>query len=48
MGMIIGARTPSGAIPAPSAFHAAFLLPIIGLAVAIVLYSFARDTSRID
>jgi len=46
MGLIVGsyARTASGA--PPQAFHAAFLFPVIGLAVAIVLYLFARDYSE--
>ncbi|MBT1073217.1 MFS transporter [Pelotalea chapellei] len=43
MGLIIGAhgRSTNG-IP-PQAFHTAFLFPITGLAVAIVLYACARD-----
>ncbi|MDA8429780.1 MAG: MFS transporter [Geobacteraceae bacterium] len=43
MGMIVGAfgRGPAGA-PA-TAFHAAFLLPIVCLAAAIVLFMCARD-----
>jgi sugar phosphate permease len=46
MGMIIGAQTPAGMTPPPAAYHSAFLLPIIGLVVAIGLYTFARDTSK--
>jgi sugar phosphate permease len=43
MGLIIGSFK-NGEIYIPSvAFHAAFLFPIIGLAVAIVSYFFARD-----
>jgi len=43
MGVIVGShsRTASGA--SPQAFHAAFLFPICGLAIAIVLFMFARD-----
>jgi hypothetical protein len=43
MGIIIGAsgRTDAGSLPA--GFHAAFLLPVAGLALALVLFSFARD-----
>ncbi|PKN11605.1 MAG: MFS transporter [Deltaproteobacteria bacterium HGW-Deltaproteobacteria-4] len=46
MGIIIGAQTPAGGISPPAAYHSAFLLPIIGLVVAIALYTFARDTSK--
>ena len=46
MGMIIGARTPAGTTPPPAAYHSAFLLPIIGLILAIALYTLARDTSK--
>jgi len=43
MGLIVGSfgRSPSGA--PPSAFHAAFLLPLICLAVALALYAGAKD-----
>lgn len=43
MGVIVGSfgRTALGA--PPRAFHAAFLFPISGLAIAIVLFLFARD-----
>ncbi len=46
MGLIVGhfPRGASGVIP--RAFHAAFLFPVIGLAVAIVCYLFARDYSE--
>ena len=46
MGMIIGAQTPAGTTPPPAAYHSAFLLPIVGLVLAIALYTFARDTSK--
>ena len=48
MGMIIGAQTPLGATPPAAAYHSAFLLPIVGLVVAIGLYAFAHDTSKIQ
>jgi sugar phosphate permease len=48
MGMIIGAQTPLGVTPPPAAYHSAFLLPIVGLVVAIGLYTFAHDTSKPD
>lgn len=46
MGVIVGhfPRGGSGAIA--RAFHAAFLFPVIGIAVAIVFYLFARDYSE--
>jgi len=46
MGQIVGSypRTATGA--PPQAFHAAFLFPVSGLAVAILLYLFARDYSE--
>lgn len=47
MGMIIGAQTPAGMTPPPAAYHHAFLLPIIGLVLAIALYTLARDTSKL-
>jgi predicted MFS family arabinose efflux permease len=46
MGMIIGAQTPVGTTPPAAAYHSAFLLPIVGLVLAIGLYTFARDTSK--
>jgi sugar phosphate permease len=46
MGMIIGAQTPLGLTPPPAAYHSAFLLPIVGLVVAIGLYTLAHDTSK--
>jgi sugar phosphate permease len=46
MGVIIGARALPGAAPPPSAYHGAFLLPVAGLAAAIVLFGFARDYTR--
>lgn len=46
MGVIIDTRAAGAATPPPAAFHAAFLLPVVGLAVAIVLYAFARDYTR--
>jgi hypothetical protein len=46
MGMIIGAQTPPGTTPPPAAYHSAFLLPIVGLVLAIGLYTFARDTAK--
>ena len=46
MGLIVGSfgREATGALP--RAFHAAFLFPVSGLAMAIVLYLFARDYSE--
>ncbi len=43
MGLIVGSfgRTTTGA--PPQAYHAAFLFPVIGLAVACALFPFARD-----
>lgn len=46
MGMIIGAQTPFGITPPAAAYHSAFLLPIVGLVMAIGLYTFAHDTSK--
>ena len=46
MGIIIGAQTPPGATPPATAYHSAFLLPIIGLVLAIALYTLARDSSK--
>lgn len=48
MGLIIGSQTPLGAISPPAAYHSAFLLPIVGLIVAIGLYTFAHDTSKMS
>jgi len=45
MGLIVGSfERTAGQIP-PGAFHTAFLLPVICLAAAIVVYFFARDYS---
>ena len=46
MGIIIGAHTRPGALAGAAAYHTAFLLPIGGLALTIVLFSFARDYTR--
>lgn len=46
MGAIVGARALPGAPPGAAAYHAAFLLPVAGLAVSIVLFFFARDYTR--
>ncbi len=43
MGVIIGRLKLGGAHTPAAAFHAAFLFPIIGLAIAIALYFLARD-----
>jgi sugar phosphate permease len=43
MGIIIGASGRTDAGSPPAGFHAAFLLPVAGLALALVLFSFARD-----
>ena len=43
MGVIVGSFGGDGGGMLPRAYHAAFLFPVIGLAVAIVLYLFARD-----
>ena len=43
MGVIIGQFSDGGVHPSAAAFHAAFLFPILGLAVAIIAYSFAED-----
>ena len=43
MGMIIGSHGSSGPSISPQAFHAAFLFPIIGLAITIVLFCGAKD-----
>jgi sugar phosphate permease len=46
MGLIIGSfgRETTGTVP--RAFHGAFLVPVSGLAMAIVFYLFARDYSE--
>lgn len=45
MGLIIG-RFPRGPMGYPAeAYHAAFQVPVTGLAVAVTLFLFARDTS---
>jgi sugar phosphate permease len=46
MGLIIGSFGQSGTQASPQAYHAAFLLPVSALAVAIVLYMFSRDYSN--
>jgi sugar phosphate permease len=46
MGVIIGAQTPIGTTPPAAAYHSAFLLPIVGLVLAIALYTLAHDTSK--
>lgn len=43
MGFIIGALKRDPSLSVPAAFHGAFLFPIIGLAITIVMYFFARD-----
>jgi sugar phosphate permease len=43
MGVIIGTIGQGGGHSPAAAFHAAFLFPIIGLAIAIVAFLFARD-----
>lgn len=43
MGLIIGAGTLPGAPSPPAAYHGAFLLPVAGLAVTLLAFSFARD-----
>lgn len=45
MGVIIGMRS-GGNGASPEAFHAAFLFPIIGLALSILLFRYARDYSE--
>lgn len=42
MGLIIG-RLREGGGPVPEAFHAAFIFPVAGLAIAMALFFFARD-----
>lgn len=48
MGVIVGRFERVAGGISPEAFHAAFLLPIGGLAMAAVLYSFARDFGQDD
>lgn len=43
MGLIIGSYGQGTAVASPQAYHAAFLFPVIGLAIAIVLFLFARE-----
>jgi sugar phosphate permease len=43
MGIIIGSYDRPDAVTSHAAFHAAFLLPVACLALAIVLFAFARD-----
>jgi sugar phosphate permease len=43
MGLIIGSFGRGAAGAPPKAFHWAFLFPVTGLAIAIVLFLFARD-----
>jgi sugar phosphate permease len=47
MGLIIGSFPRGAGGATPQAFHSAFLFPVVGLAVAIVLYLFARDYSEL-
>lgn len=46
MGVIVGSHGRGTAGASPAAYHAAFLFPVVGLAVAIVAYLFARDYSE--
>jgi sugar phosphate permease len=48
MGAIIGSYSPVATGAPPQAFRAAFSFPVIGLAIAIVMFLFARDYSDID
>jgi sugar phosphate permease len=43
MGIIVGSFERSAAGAPPAAYHAAFLLPVVCLAFAIVMFFFARD-----
>ncbi|NVN92684.1 MAG: MFS transporter [Desulfuromonadales bacterium] len=45
MGLIVGSFTPLAMGAPPQAFRAAFCFPVIGLAMAIVMFLFARDYS---
>jgi sugar phosphate permease len=47
MGIIIGAYTPIATGAPPQAFRAAFCFPVIGLAIAIAMFLFAKDYSEI-
>lgn len=46
MGVIVGSHGRGAAGASSAAYHAAFLFPVVGLAVAIVAYLFARDYSE--
>jgi len=46
MGVIVGSFGRGAAGATPAAYHAAFLFPVAGLAVAIVAFLFARDYSE--
>uniref|UniRef100_A0A831U1R3 MFS transporter n=1 Tax=Geobacter metallireducens TaxID=28232 RepID=A0A831U1R3_GEOME len=46
MGVIVGSFGRGAAGAAPAAYHAAFLFPVAGLAVAVAAYLFARDYSE--
>lgn len=46
MGVIVGSFGRGAAGASPAAYHAAFLFPVVGLAVAIAAYLFARDYSE--
>lgn len=43
MGIIVGSFGETAGAVSAASFHSAFLLPVSGLAVSIVLYAFARD-----
>jgi sugar phosphate permease len=43
MGLIVGSFNSAASGAPPLAFHAAFLCPVVTLAIAIVLFLFARD-----
>jgi sugar phosphate permease len=45
MGVILGVVGGKGLSAAPQAYHTAFLLPVVCLGTAIVLFCFARDYS---
>lgn len=44
MGIVIGHFPRAAGISPPAAYHRAFLIPIIGLACAVLLFFFVRDT----
>ncbi len=44
MGVIIGHMRNGVSGSSPAAYHAAFLFPLLGLALAIIAYAFAKDT----